>query len=85
MPIVIVITESIAIETGVIFKTADTVEAAKNITYIIFDKTGILIIRRLKLKESNYINNLIMDVKLILLGLVSRIKYPIFQAIIEYL
>ncbi|RDW65043.1 hypothetical protein BP6252_10694 [Coleophoma cylindrospora] len=85
VPMVIVIAGGVAAERGVIFKTADTIEAARNVTHVVFDKTGTLTIGRLNVKESNYFDGLATDVRPILLGLVSGIKHPVSQAITEHL
>jgi len=85
VPMVIVIAGCVAAEKGVIFKTADTIEAAKNVTHVVFDKTGTLTIGCLNVRESNYIDGLMTDVKPILLGLVSGIKHSVSQAITKHL
>ncbi|KAH8752182.1 E1-E2 ATPase-domain-containing protein [Hyaloscypha finlandica] len=85
VPMVIVIAGGVAAEKGVIFKTADTIEAAKNVTHVVFDKTGTLTAGHLNVEESNYVDGLTADVQPILLGLVSGIKHPVSQAITEHL
>jgi heavy metal translocating P-type ATPase len=85
VPMVVVIAGGVAADKGVIFKSADTIEAAKNVTHVVFDKTGTLTMGRLSVKESNYVDGLTEDIKPILLGLVSGIKHPVSQAIAEHL
>jgi heavy metal translocating P-type ATPase len=85
VPMVIVIAGGVAADKGVIFKSADTIEAAKNVTHVVFDKTGTLTTGCLSVKESNYVDGLTADIKPILLGLVSGIKHPVSQAIAEHL
>lgn len=85
VPMVIVIAGGVAAEKGVIFKSADTIEAAKNVTHVVFDKTGTLTSGRLSVKESCYVDELKGDVKPILLGLVSGINHPVSKAITGYL
>ncbi|KAE9364248.1 copper-translocating P-type ATPase [Stipitochalara longipes BDJ] len=85
VPMVIVIAGGVAADKGVIFKSANTIEAAKNVTHVVFDKTGTLTTGRLSVKESKYVDGLTEDMKPILLGLVSGIKHPVSQAIAEHL
>jgi heavy metal translocating P-type ATPase len=85
VPMVIVMAGGVAADNGVIFKSAESIEAAKNVTHVVFDKTGTLTTGNLSVRKSTPVSGLEEDAKSILLGLVSKIKHPVSRAITLHL
>ncbi|KAI0133464.1 copper-translocating P-type ATPase [Xylariales sp. AK1849] len=84
VPMVIVIGSGVAAERGVVFKSADSIEAAHKTTHVVFDKTGTLTEGRLKVLDVHYTAKII-DAQSKVLGLVANSKHPVSAAVATYL
>ncbi|KAH8588439.1 E1-E2 ATPase-domain-containing protein [Bisporella sp. PMI_857] len=85
VPMVIVIGSGVAAEHGVIFKSANSIEAAYKTTHVVFDKTGTLTEGKLKVVEERVT---VLDKERIrsqVLGLVANSKHPVSAAVASYL
>ncbi|TKA67665.1 hypothetical protein B0A49_08061 [Cryomyces minteri] len=85
VPMVIVIAGGVAAKHGVIFKSAGTIETARNAVHVVFDKTGTLTQGRLKVLTAEYPLGSQDSISSAVLGLTSNIKHPVSIAISKYL
>ena len=74
VPMVIVIASGVAAERGIIFKSADAIEAAFKSSHIVFDKTGTLTRGKLSVVMKDYVN---VDKIPLLLGLIESSRHPV--------
>ncbi|THV95862.1 heavy metal translocatin [Aureobasidium pullulans] len=85
VPMVVVITNGVAAERGVVFKSAHVVELGCKVTHVIFDKTGTLTTGEPAVVAEEYLTGDPEVVRSQLLGLVSGIKHPVAVAIASHL
>ncbi|QHS71850.1 cation-transporting P-type ATPase PCA1 [Saccharomyces paradoxus] len=84
VPMVFVIASGVAAKRGVIFKSAESIEAAHNTSHVVFDKTGTLTEGKLTVVRE-IIGNDRLNSQSLLLGLTEGIKHPVSIAIASYL
>ncbi|KUL83655.1 hypothetical protein ZTR_11044 [Talaromyces verruculosus] len=82
VPMVIVIASGVAAERGVIFKSADSIEATYKATNVVFDKTGTLTQGRLTVAVEHIGK---VDSLALLLGLIGSNKHPISASVAAHL
>ncbi|KZV93124.1 heavy metal translocatin [Exidia glandulosa HHB12029] len=82
VPMVVVITTAVASKLGILFKSAEAVQYAKDTQVAVFDKTGTLTTGVLSVADSHIQNE---DAIPIILGLVSGSRHPVSQAIFNHL
>jgi len=80
VPMVVVIGIGVAAERGVIFKSADSIETARNATHVVFDKTGTLTEGKMQVRSETD-----AATRAIVLGLVTNSKHPVSAAVSAYL
>ncbi|KAJ3482835.1 hypothetical protein NLI96_g6713 [Meripilus lineatus] len=88
VPMVILVASGVAAnKLGLIFKSAVTIEQAKNINHVVFDKTGTLTMGKLAVVQADFpeIAEVPIDVRSTILGLLSSNKHPISRSIATYL
>ena len=86
VPMVIVISSGVAANTGVIFKSAESLEIAHKTSHVVFDKTGTLTQGTLAVVLEDMLNDSeSSSVASLLLGLVSGIKHPVSAAVASHL
>ncbi|KAI4656708.1 uncharacterized protein J4E78_006599 [Alternaria triticimaculans] len=86
VPMVVLIAGGVAARHGIIFRDPQKLEIARNVTDVIFDKTGTITTGRLEiigLPMHRNTDHTLM--KGLLLGLVKDIKHPVSIAITQYL
>jgi Cu2+-exporting ATPase len=83
--IVLVVVGGVVAKHGLIFKTVETIKIARNLSYVIFDKTGTLIQGLLTVEAKIYPTKQGNILGLMLLGLTNNSKYPVSAAIVTYL
>lgn len=87
VPMVIVVSTGIAADHGVVFKSAESIEVARQASHVIFDKTGTLTEGKLSIVNKIFIEQG-QDPKVsapLLLGLVESIKHPVSAAVAAHL
>jgi heavy metal translocating P-type ATPase len=84
VPIVIVVATGVAAERGVIFKSANAIEAAYKTSHVIFDKTGTLTQGKLTIAREEY-PSASPSTKALLLGLIGSSKHPVSIAVAAHL
>ncbi|KAH9905026.1 copper-translocating P-t [Xylariomycetidae sp. FL2044] len=86
VPMVIVVASGVAADRGVIFKSAESIEVAHEVSHVVFDKTGTLTQGKLAVVEEDFTNGSghVFSTRL-LLGLVDTIKHPVSAAVATYL
>lgn len=82
VPMVIVIASGVAAERGIIFKSADAIEAAFKSSHIVFDKTGTLTRGKLSVVMKDYVN---VDKIPLLLGLIESSRHPVSVSVAAHL
>ena len=82
VPMVIVIASGVAAERGIIFKSADAIEAAFKSSHIVFDKTGTLTRGKLSVVVKDYVN---VDKIPLLLGLIESSRHPVSVSVAAHL
>ncbi|KAI9881840.1 MAG: hypothetical protein M1823_006448, partial [Watsoniomyces obsoletus] len=85
VPMVIVIAGGVAAKHGVIFKSATTIETARNTSHVVFDKTGTLTQGKLTVAVEEFIGSITSSSMPMLLGLVGSIKHPVSTAVTAHL
>ncbi|TFY66263.1 hypothetical protein EVG20_g4834 [Dentipellis fragilis] len=82
VPMVAVISAAVAAKEGVLFKSVQAVQYAKNIDAVVFDKTGTLTTGQLAVAESR-----ILDCGSLgrILGLVSGSRHPVAEAVAKHI
>lgn len=85
VPMVIVIAGGVAAKHGVIFKSAITVEIARNTSHVVFDKTGTLTQGQLSVMEEVYFGEDQDHAASVALGLTCDSKHPVSVAVSAYL
>lgn len=85
VPLVIVISSGVAAERGIIFKSAHSIEVAKNATHVVFDKTGTLTHGKLTVSETQYIRADMEILQSDILSLVTSSKHPVSAAVAAHL
>ena len=85
VPIVLIIASKVGIKHGIAFKSADALNAAKDITHVVFDKTGTLTESRLSVVcEEYYFRSRSLSAALVL-ALTNQSKHPVSSAVAEHL
>ena len=85
VPMVLVITGGVAAKNGVIFKSAETIEKARNIPHVVFDKTGTLTQGLLAVDIEAYPTGEGTRFGPMILSLTSSSKHPVSTAIAKHL
>jgi len=85
VPMVVVIAGGVAAKQGVVFKSAETIEAARKVNHVVFDKTGTLTRGRLSVCTEEYMSQSRDCAMSLALGLTSNISHPVSSAIAAYL
>ncbi len=85
VPMVVVIAGGVAAKHGVIFKSAETIEAARNVNHVVFDKTGTLTQGLLSVCTEEYMSQSRDFTMSLALGLTSNINHPVSSAIAAHL
>lgn len=85
VPMVIVVASGVAARRGVIFKTAESMEAAFKTTDVVFDKTGTLTMGKLAVVEQWFVDEDRGRTKALLRGLVMGVKHPVSMAVAAHL
>ncbi|EJD43748.1 heavy metal translocatin [Auricularia subglabra TFB-10046 SS5] len=78
VPMVVVITTAVASKAGVLFKSAEAVQTARNANIVVFDKTGTLTTGVLAVSEAHLVDERYIP---FILGLVAGSSHPVSQAI----
>ena len=84
VPMVIFIASGVAVERGIIFNSADSIEMAYKTTHVLFDKTGTLTEGKLKVVEEQFASEASVTRQEMVLGLVENSKHPVSTAITAY-
>lgn len=85
VPMVVVIASGVAAERGVIFKSAEAIEAMYRTTHVVFDKTGTLTKGKLTVVREWYADSNDSATKSLLLGLVEGMKHPVSTSVAQHL
>lgn len=85
VPMVIVIASGVAVNRGVVFKSADGIEVAYETSHVVFDKTGTLTQRRHSVTREVYMTEEHGSAKSLLLGLIGVIRHPVSAAVAAHL
>ncbi|TGO83312.1 hypothetical protein BPOR_0666g00070 [Botrytis porri] len=85
VPMVLVIAGGVAAKSGVVFKSAETIEKARNISHVVFDKTGTLTQGLLTVERELYPIGEGTTLGPMILGLTSSSKHPVSLAIATHL
>ncbi|THW78416.1 heavy metal translocatin [Aureobasidium pullulans] len=85
VPMVGVISNGVAAERGVVFKSAHVVELGCKVTHVIFDKTGTLTTGEPTVVTQDYLLGNTETVRSQLLGLLVGIKHPVAVAVAAHL
>jgi len=71
-------------ENGILIKDAESLESAKNITAIIFDKTGTITEGKPLVTDMRWLNNNVDDIR-VLASLEKQSEHPLAEAIVRHL
>jgi Cd2+-exporting ATPase len=85
VPMVIVMAGGVAADQGVVFKTATTIEVAKDATHVVFDKTGTLTEGKPAVVHEVIMSADDVSLRRQILGLVSGSQHPVSQGLKAYL
>jgi Cu2+-exporting ATPase len=85
VPMVIVIVSGVAAERGIIFKSAEAIEAMHKTDHVVFDKTGTLTEGMLVVAYEWFADGTDASTKSLLLGLVETTKHPVSSAVARHL
>ncbi|KAK0120283.1 hypothetical protein ONS95_011689 [Cadophora gregata] len=84
IPMVVVIAGGVGARFGVIFKSAETIEIARNVAHVVFDKTGTLTMGQLSVASDEYLGESSSAASLVL-GLTINNKHPVSAAVAGHL
>lgn len=84
VPMVLVIAGGVAAKNGVIFKSAETIEMARNISHVVFDKTDTLTQGLLAVGRAVYPTGEGITLGPMILGLTSSSKHPVLTTIVAH-
>ncbi|KAA1470301.1 heavy metal translocatin [Dentipellis sp. KUC8613] len=82
VPMVAVISAAVAAKEGVLFKSVQAVQYAKNVDAVVFDKTGTLTTGQLAVAESRVLDTASLGC---VLGLVSGSHHPVAEAVAKHI
>lgn len=85
VPMVVVIAGGVAAKHGVVFKSAETIVAARKVNHVVFDKTGTLTQGLLSVCTEEYMSQPRDSAMSLALGLTSNINHPVSSAIAAHL
>lgn len=85
VPMVVAIAGGVAAKHGLIFKSAQTIEIARNSSHVIFDKTGTLTQGELSVAAQEYPTEASDRLAPLILGLTANSKHPVSTAIATYM
>lgn len=82
---VVVIAGGVAATHGVVFKSADTIEIARQVDHVVFDKTGTLTRGQLAIVDAVYLSDMTASTPGLVLGLTRNINHPVSRAVASHL
>ena len=85
VPMVVVIASGVAARHGLIFKNANTIDAARHISHVVFDKTGTLTQGNLHVTNEEYPMGNRDSLISMIFGLAAQTKHPVSKAIAAHL
>ena len=85
VPMVLIVTSSVAAQRGVIFKSAEAMRVSKDVTHVVFDKTGTLTDTRLSVMVEDYIIGFQRLTGALVLALTNQVKHPVSSAVAKHL
>jgi len=85
VPMVVAIAGGAAARHGLIFKTAETIEIGRNISHVVFDKTGTLMQGKLYVVAEDYPSGTQNKLTSAIWGLTTNSKHPVSKAVATYL
>lgn len=85
VPMVVAIAGGVAAKHGLIFKSAETIEIARNISHVILDKTGTLTQGKLSVVAESYPTNQSDLLAPVIMGLAGNSKHPVSVSITAHI
>ena len=85
VPLVVAIAGGVAAKHGIVFKSAETIEIARNVSHVIFDKTGTLMQGKLSVVAREYPKGGADSLAPMLLGLTTNSNHPVSAAVAAHI
>lgn len=85
VPMVVVIAGGVGAKHGVVFKSAETIEIARKLSHVVFDKTGTLAEGKLSVAAEEYLLDSRKAAASLALGLTVHSKHPVSAAVAAHL
>lgn len=85
VPMVAVIAGGVGARHGAVFKSAETIEIARKVSHVVFDKTGTLSQEKLSVSAEEYLPKSSSSAASLALGLTINSKHPVSAAVAAHL